>query len=284
MKRAGSSAAGDDKRSRVGTSTLQLEALLETSLPSTSDPERRELARFLLLLAAFPDQALSPSPTVDAAWHALLLETGDYYDASKLAREGAANITEAPMPPEGKGTLLKHSVAGARDPESVRRTRYLTTIMHYTDTYGEAPPQFIWPRDYAVVAPQMGSMAPAAPPQMGGIAPAAPPQMVGVHASAAPPPASFADDGGGFALSADLPGSQLTIAVKEADGSSMMFKVKPSTRLSKVMYAYLQHKGLQASSGKFVFEGRSVDYNSTPMSLDMEDGDFMEFYVNLSGC
>ena len=52
----------------------------------------RELYRYFCLLAAFPNVALSPSPVVDRAWHALMLMPRFYYKACEGARRGAVGM------------------------------------------------------------------------------------------------------------------------------------------------------------------------------------------------
>ena len=59
------------------------------------------------------------------------------------------------------------------------------------------------------------------------------------------------------------------------------FRVKKTTRLVKVMDAFCERSGLQSSVLRFIFEGRRIDPNDTPETLEMEDNDEIEVLSNL---
>ena len=57
------------------------------------------------------------------------------------------------------------------------------------------------------------------------------------------------------------------------------FKVKKTTTFKKIFDAYLQRVGKAPGSLRFMFDGKRVDVNATPASLDMDDGDLIEASV-----
>eukprot|EP01034_Spumella_vulgaris_P036196 gene36196-44647_t len=65
----------------------------------------------------------------------------------------------------------------------------------------------------------------------------------------------------------------ITISVKGQDGEATQFKVKKSTKLQKVFDAYIQRKGVNPGSVRFLFDGQAVQGTSTPKMLEMNDED-----------
>lgn len=65
----------------------------------------------------------------------------------------------------------------------------------------------------------------------------------------------------------------ITIRVKDQTGEETMFKIKKTTKMSKVFAAYAQRKGVDGSSLRFLLDGERIDENSTPKMLELEDED-----------
>ena len=61
------------------------------------------------------------------------------------------------------------------------------------------------------------------------------------------------------------------------------FRVKRSRPLSRVMDAFYERKGLDAGTGRFVFDGHRVQRDDTPASLDIKDGDSIDCFVEQIG-
>ncbi len=58
-------------------------------------------------------------------------------------------------------------------------------------------------------------------------------------------------------------GEQLNIKVKDADGNEVFFKVKRTTKLSKLKKAYAERMGKPENSVRFIFDGQRIGDNDT---------------------
>lgn len=67
------------------------------------------------------------------------------------------------------------------------------------------------------------------------------------------------------------------------DNNELMFKIKKSTKLEKLMEAFCDRHGKAPDSVRFVFEGRRVQGYDTPEKLEMEDGDMLEVFYEQQG-
>ena len=63
----------------------------------------------------------------------------------------------------------------------------------------------------------------------------------------------------------------INILVKDQSGDETFFKVKKTTKMSKVFTAYAQRKGIAITSLCFLLDGDIIDAGDTPKSLDLED-------------
>jgi small ubiquitin-related modifier len=68
-------------------------------------------------------------------------------------------------------------------------------------------------------------------------------------------------------------GATITIRVKEQAGEETYFKVKRSTKMSKVFDAFALRKGVARKALRFLLDGERVTDDSTPESLDLEEND-----------
>jgi small ubiquitin-related modifier len=68
-------------------------------------------------------------------------------------------------------------------------------------------------------------------------------------------------------------GATITIRVKEQAGEETYFKVKRSTKMSKVFDAFALRKGVQRKALRFLLDGERVLDDQTPESLDLEEND-----------
>ncbi|CBQ70905.1 related to SMT3 ubiquitin-like protein [Sporisorium reilianum SRZ2] len=80
-------------------------------------------------------------------------------------------------------------------------------------------------------------------------------------------------------------GEQLNIKVKDADGNEVFFKVKRTTKLSKLKKAYAERMGKPENSVRFLFDGQRIGDNDTAETLNMEDQDEIDAMIEqLGGC
>jgi small ubiquitin-related modifier len=75
----------------------------------------------------------------------------------------------------------------------------------------------------------------------------------------------------------------INIKVKDQNENEVFFKIKKTTKLSKVFNAYCTRKSIQRESVRFLLDGSRVQGEDTPKSLDMEDGDMIESVLEQAG-
>ncbi|KAN0118958.1 Ubiquitin-related domain containing protein [Russula decolorans] len=80
-------------------------------------------------------------------------------------------------------------------------------------------------------------------------------------------------------------GENTTINVKvvSAQGEEVFFKIKRTTKLSKLQGAYANKVGKDVSSIRFLYDGARINDEDTPASLDMEDNDTIDVMVEQVG-
>lgn len=72
--------------------------------------------------------------------------------------------------------------------------------------------------------------------------------------------------------------------IKVTDNNNeLMFKIKKSTKLEKLMKAFCDRHGKPPGSVRFVFEGERIQESDTPDKLEMEDGDAIEVFYEQRG-
>lgn len=75
----------------------------------------------------------------------------------------------------------------------------------------------------------------------------------------------------------------VSIRVVSSNGDEMFFKIKKTTKLSKLFDAYTSRKDLKPDSIKFLFDGNRLSGDQTPESLDMEDNDVIDAMLTQTG-
>ena len=65
--------------------------------------------------------------------------------------------------------------------------------------------------------------------------------------------------------------------------SPRLQQIKMNTKMSKVFDAYLQRKGLGPNTMKFMFDGSKIANDATPASLEMEDNDTIDAFLEQVG-
>jgi len=77
--------------------------------------------------------------------------------------------------------------------------------------------------------------------------------------------------------------SPISVKVVSAQGEEVFFKIKRSTKLSKLQGAYANKVGKDVSSIRFLYDGARINDEDTPASLDMEDNDTIDVMVEQVG-
>eukprot|EP00798_Chlamydomonas_sp_ICE-L_P027020 gene27020-2247_t len=80
----------------------------------------------------------------------------------------------------------------------------------------------------------------------------------------------------------------ISIIVRDQQGntafaSEVTFKVKPTTKFSKIIDAYCAKKAIDSSTIRFMFDGNRIQKDSTPQELEMEDSDIVDALVEQIG-
>jgi Ubiquitin-2 like Rad60 SUMO-like len=90
-------------------------------------------------------------------------------------------------------------------------------------------------------------------------------------------------EGNGEPKPEDQAPTQLNVKVVDQDGNDLFFKIKKHTTLKKVMDAYCQRQGKTRGLVRFLFEGQRIQDNDTPETLEMEDGDMIQVFLEQQG-
>ncbi len=77
--------------------------------------------------------------------------------------------------------------------------------------------------------------------------------------------------------------TQLSVKVVDQEGNDLFFKIKKNTSLKKVMDAYCERQGKTRGLVRFLFEGHRIQDNDTPDTLELEDGDMIQVFLEQQG-
>ena len=75
----------------------------------------------------------------------------------------------------------------------------------------------------------------------------------------------------------------ITIKVRDQTGDEMFFKVKKTTKMSKIFDAYAQRRGIATSSIRFALDGQRIQPDSTPKMLELEENDQIDVMLEAVG-
>ncbi|XP_022848404.1 small ubiquitin-related modifier 1-like [Olea europaea var. sylvestris] len=79
------------------------------------------------------------------------------------------------------------------------------------------------------------------------------------------------------------PSVHINLKVKGQDGNEVLFRIKRSTQLKKLMNAYCERQSVDFNSIAFLFDGRRLRAEQTPDELEMEDGDEIDAMLHQTG-
>jgi len=77
--------------------------------------------------------------------------------------------------------------------------------------------------------------------------------------------------------------STINVKVVSSSGEEVFFKIKRTTKLSKLQGAYANKVGKDVSSIRFLYDGSRINDEDTPASLEMEDNDTIDVMVEQVG-
>mmetsp|Transcript_924 Transcript_924/g.1975 ORF Transcript_924/g.1975 Transcript_924/m.1975 type:complete len:92 (+) Transcript_924:138-413(+) len=75
----------------------------------------------------------------------------------------------------------------------------------------------------------------------------------------------------------------ITIRVRDQTGEETFFKIKKTTKMSKVFGTYANRKGVQLSSLRFLLDGERIEPDQTPKMLELDDQDQIDCMLEQSG-
>lgn len=81
----------------------------------------------------------------------------------------------------------------------------------------------------------------------------------------------------------DPSGTPIKIKVSSQSFKDLVFGIKTTTKMAKVMQAFCTRTNLQIHTVRFLFDGARVNEGSTPATLGMEDGDVLDVMVSFEG-
>mmetsp|Transcript_38289 Transcript_38289/g.79621 ORF Transcript_38289/g.79621 Transcript_38289/m.79621 type:complete len:94 (+) Transcript_38289:123-404(+) len=75
----------------------------------------------------------------------------------------------------------------------------------------------------------------------------------------------------------------ITLRVRDQTGEETFFKIKKTTKMSKVFDTYASRKGVQASSLRFMLDGERIEPGQTPKTLELDDQDQIDCMLEQTG-
>ena len=244
-----------------------------------TEEEVEKLCGFLIAKYAVADIAIparmSPSATVDAAWHRLMLFPGAYDAACRRAYELAAGIV-------GEGDddfaydqfpgVVDHSPNAANDPPSAKEQRRQAAVWEM-DRLGLPSPTARRPAQPRVNI--------CTPPTAPGNRRARLTNSDGIGRNAAE---EEAKEEGATGNVENARGS-LNIVISDMHGEETWFKVKNcNIAVGCIMRAYAKLKGVYIHSLRFMLDGENFDPAETLAELGLEDGDKVDVGLAQGGC
>lgn len=75
----------------------------------------------------------------------------------------------------------------------------------------------------------------------------------------------------------------ITIRVKDQTGDELCFKVKKSTKMSKIFDSYAQRRGVATNALRFMIDGERIQPDHTPKMLELDDNDQIDVMLEAVG-
>lgn len=65
----------------------------------------------------------------------------------------------------------------------------------------------------------------------------------------------------------------IVLRVRDQTGEEIQFKVKPTTKMEKILNAYADRKGVSVAALRFMVDGERINPTDTPSTLELENDD-----------
>ena len=75
----------------------------------------------------------------------------------------------------------------------------------------------------------------------------------------------------------------IKLKVVDQDSNEIHFRVKMTTQMGKLKKSYSERVGAPIASLRFLFDGKRINDDETPKSLEMEQDDVIEVYQEQTG-
>jgi len=73
--------------------------------------------------------------------------------------------------------------------------------------------------------------------------------------------------------------SVIKLTVSGLDGNQILFRIKKTTKMDKLMRSYSNRIGVPIAPLRFLFDGRRINYNETAIDVGMVDGDVIHVFL-----
>ncbi|CAL5226904.1 g9778 [Coccomyxa viridis] len=104
--------------------------------------------------------------------------------------------------------------------------------------------------------------------------------LAGIQDSCAGPMTEEKED---VKVKPEVASNVINIVVKDQNSGEVHFKVKPTTKFSKIFDAYAGKKGVEAANIKFLHDGQRIRDHQTPGELGIEDNDVIDCLLEQVG-
>jgi small ubiquitin-related modifier len=92
----------------------------------------------------------------------------------------------------------------------------------------------------------------------------------------------MADNGDGSG-DANAQTEYIKLKVVGQDSNEVHFRVKRGTSMGKLKKSYAERTGVSVNTLRFLFDGRRINDDDTPKTLEMEEDDVIEVYQEQLG-
>jgi hypothetical protein len=77
---------------------------------------------------------------------------------------------------------------------------------------------------------------------------------------------------------------RISIKIRDVNNNGeVFFRIKNGTLMGKVMSSFCERQGRQSGTVRFLFEGRRINPDDTPLSIDLQNADVIEAHTEQLG-